>query len=275
MKLVEIIREELRHVDEELNLVRKKLSSFPSGNLLCQKDGNAYRYFLRQKEKDAGQSQYIYVPAAQRGDLEPFAAKAYYTSRLRDLLLQQKSLKKFLSAYPAAVRNSDFPYVSYTERLLANPGMLNILPPSIATTPEKIQAWMTADYQSNPYHPEQLIYQTPNGIRVRSKSELIIASFLQENNIPYRYECALVLGSRVIYPDFTIMHPVRGNILIHEHFGMMEDPNYVQATLDKLNLYFTNGYIPGVNLLVSFESRTHPLDVSLLREMLRYFLIDN
>lgn len=42
--------------------------------------------------------------------------------------------------------------------------------------------------------------------RVRSKSEVIIADILNQEGIPYRYECPLQLkGWGKVYPDFTVL----------------------------------------------------------------------
>lgn len=48
------------------------------------------------------------------------------------------------------------------------------------------------------------IHYTNRGELVRSKSEMIIANLLAQNEIPYEYEKALWLGNKRIHPDFTI-----------------------------------------------------------------------
>ena len=41
---------------------------------------------------------------------------------------------------------------------------------------------------------------------------------------------------------------------------MMDAPEYVKKAIDKLKKYFTNGLIPGYNLILTFESSDSPLD---------------
>lgn len=98
---------------------------------------------------------------------------------------------------------------------------------------------------------------------MRSKSECLIANFLYQRNITYRYEAAIELegidgfGNKYswkIYPDFTILHPKTREIIIWEHFGMMDNAEYSRSALLKINNYINNGYIPGINLICTFES---------------------
>jgi hypothetical protein len=39
-----------------------------------------------------------------------------------------------------------------------------------------------------------------------------------------------------IYPDFTIRHPVTGEVYYWEHFGMMDNENYAHNVYSKLQL---------------------------------------
>ena len=93
------------------------------------------------------------------------------------------------------------------------------------------------EYEKNPKHPEQLIVPTVRGINVRSKSEALIAFGLDMHKIPYRYECRLPIKRPEIYPDFTILQPNTGNIIIWEHFGMMDHPDYVHKASAKMHTY--------------------------------------
>ena len=62
---------------------------------------------------------------------------------------------------------------------------------------------------------------------LRSKSEAIIDMILYKNGIPFRYEEKIVLGDVILYPDFVIRHPKTGDFYYWEHFGMMDDEDYI------------------------------------------------
>ena len=120
---------------------------------------------------------------------------------------------------------------------------------------------------------EQLIHPIFNGQKVRSKSEAIIATMLHVNKIPFHYEEALHLGKRVIYPDFTIRHPVTGQIYYWEHFGMMDNENYAQVAFRKMQLYNINGIMLSDTLLATYESEEAPLKSNIVENMIQqYFL---
>ena len=95
--------------------------------------------------------------------------------------------------------------------------------------------------------------------------------FLYINKIPFRYECALQLGEMTLYPDFTVKHPVTGEVYYWEHFGMMDEPNYCKKACSKLQLYSSHGILPTVNLIMTFESKKHPLSSDMIEEIIEYY----
>ncbi len=94
---------------------------------------------------------------------------------------------------------------------------------------------------------------------------------LYTHKIPFRYECALSLNHVVIYPDFTIRHPITGQIYYWEHFGMMDHPTYSQNTCSKLQLYTANGIYPSIQLITTYETKDHPLDSEYVETMIHHF----
>ena len=112
--------------------------------------------------------------------------------------------------------------------------------------------WSKEKYDSNPYKAEHLIFKTLKGHLVRSKSERFIADTLYMLNIPYRYECFLDLGGHIIYPDFMILKP-NSELLLWEHFGLLDNEEYLKSCLIKLKRYNENGYCLHRNLICTTE----------------------
>ena len=81
---------------------------------------------------------------------------------------------------------------------------------------------------------------------------------LTQHGISFRYECELMIGKTVFYPDFTILNPNNGLLIYWEHLGMMDEPEYSRKALYKLNKYIEYGLIPGKNLILTFESKENP-----------------
>ena len=138
---------------------------------------------------------------------------------------------------------------------------------------QELLQWAQAEYPTNPYFPEHLIYRSPSGTMVRSKSEALIATLLFTNKIPFRYECALQLDDTTIYPDFTILHPITRQVYYWEHCGMMDSPVYAMKATKKLHLYTSHGFIPSIQLITTYESQTSPLDTTLFNTLIQYYFL--
>ena len=159
------------------------------------------------------------------------------------------------------------------EQLLETAVYAELLKKVFTSVNTEIAEWEKQDYERCPKYPEQLIHPIFNGQKVRSKSEAIIATMLHVNRIPFHYEEALHLGKRVIYPDFTIRHPVTGQTYYWEHFGMMDNENYAQAAFQKMQLYNINGIMLSDTLLATYESEEVPLKSNIVENMIQqYFL---
>ena len=80
-------------------------------------------------------------------------------------------------------------------------------------------------------------------------------------------------GYGTVYPDFTLLN-VRARTEIYlEHFGMMDNPEYAQKAIQKLETYSKNGIYIGKNLLVTFETLRNPLDMKMVEGMLKEFIL--
>ncbi len=101
---------------------------------------------------------------------------------------------------------------------------------------------------------------TANGEKCRSKSEAMIGTCLEHRGSIYWYDTALRLADgSVIYPDFKIYQPVRRRLIILEHFGMMDNPNYSEKAIRRLEKYSQSGFYLGLNLFYTYETRDKPL----------------
>lgn len=93
-------------------------------------------------------------------------------------------------------------------------------------------------------NPEALKFYTKMGIIVRSKSEVIIATALYDNNIKFEYEKAIKISDGIYYPDFTV-EKKNGDIILWEHLGLIDNPDYRNKAYRKILKYNENGYYQG------------------------------
>lgn len=102
------------------------------------------------------------------------------------------------------------------------------------------------------WYSEGLKYVTKCGIAVRSKSEMIIADILYSYGILFLYEPTIQVGDRVLHPDFLIIRS-DGSIIIWEHFGLFDEPEYKEKMIEKMELYGKNGFDLHTNLIFTTE----------------------
>ena len=75
--------------------------------------------------------------------------------------------------------------------------------------------------------------------------------------------------------DFTIRHPKTGETYYWEHFGMIDSESYNHRFAGKLADYESDGIFPGINLILTYESRKFPLSISMIDEIIEeWFLQD-
>lgn len=193
------------------------------------------------------------------------ARKKYLTLKLEDIKNEKHALDYYLKHHR--------PSAKADELLSTHSGYQKLLAPQFTPLSTELSLWMNSPYECNPSHPERLIYKSTSGNMVRSKSEMMIDMLLLQYQIPFRYECALVLENTILYPDFTIRHPTTGEYYYWEHFGLMDQPAYASNTISKLRLYTENNLLPGIHLITTYETLEHPLDMDMVVKIIEYYFM--
>lgn len=254
IKQLQLQKEELSN---QITALSKSLKTFPTGKLICSRNGTCFKWYHSDGKHKT------YIPKKNQSYAEQLAIKKYITLKYDDLIRQRKAINSFLRQYPS---------YSQAEQLLNQSSAFHqLLTPYFKLDEESLLDWVNAPYESNPYHPEHLTHKTLSGRMVRSKSEALIDTILYTKKIPYRYECLLYLNGKEIYPDFTIKHPISHQLLYWEHLGKMDDPEYSRKAYEKIQLYINNGFVPGVNLILTFETQEHPLTIDYVNHIVEYY----
>ncbi|MCQ2577173.1 MAG: hypothetical protein MJ176_01450 [Treponema sp.] len=114
---------------------------------------------------------------------------------------------------------------------------------------------------------------TANGEKVRSKSEVIIADTLSRMKIPYKYEMSLELkDGKTIYPDFCCLNLRTRQEVYWEHFGLMDDPDYISKAISKIKKIQESGYNLGENFIFTMEKSELPLNPKFVQTMVEKYL---
>ncbi len=231
----------------------------PEGRLTYFKSKKHYKYF-----RSDGHTR-CYIPVADRELARQLAWKKYWSCMREDLEQEKWAVDAYIKRKAGKKKR--------VEELIENDkGCMALLGEGVKTKNQVIEAWMQEPYETNREFPEALKHKTIAGHKVRSKSEAMITAYLYRNQIPYRYECALTLDGVTLYPDFTIKHPKTGQIYYWEHFGKMDDERYIRKTQRKFQTYTSNGIIPTIQLITTYETKENPLDMETIEEIVeKYF----
>lgn len=248
-------------VEQKIMLLEEELCEYPEGELQCVNNGSYTKWFHKLgKEKK-------YLPKEQKLLAQQLATKKYLSLQLNDLIQQKQAIDLYLKHRESHPDKAD--------ALLTNNSEYRTLISNLSDDFEKeITDWKNSPYEQNESYPQQKIYKTVTGQYVRSKSEVFISTVLHKYAIPFRYECALTLGNKVIYPDFTIRHPKTGKIYYYEHFGRMDDASYCKKACAKLELYSLNGIVPTIQLLATFETSDNPLTPEAVERLVKQYFIE-
>lgn len=246
-------------LDKRERTILERLQTYPAGKLIYSQNGKHKKWYI------SCNGQKIYIPSKEKNTAVTMAEKKYYEAMLQDILQEKYAIQGYLNLCSKDKTRE--------EQMLETTVYSELLQKAFTSSNAGITEWEKQDYERCPKYPEQLIHPIFDGQKVRSKSEAIIATMLHVNKIPFHYEEALHLGRKVIYPDFTIRHPVTGRTYYWEHFGMMDNENYAQAAFQKMQLYNINGIMLSDTLLATYESEESPLKSNIVENMIQqYFL---
>ncbi len=243
--------------------LNNELAKLPKGTLRIWKNGKgkSYRHYIELDGKRHS------LPMSQKALIVQLARKNILKKMLQDAQREKEAIESYLKKH----RDGD----SVTEYLAKEPYIEELVRPLFQIRDERLQKWAEADYPSTAGHTESLIHKGPRGQKFRSKSEAQIANALYKNKIAYRYEMDHTINGITYHIDFTICHPKTGETYYWEHLGMIDSESYNHRFAGKLADYESDGIFPGINLILTYESRKFPLSISMIDEIIEeWFLQD-
>lgn len=258
--LTNMLKQRKMQLEQRIGETKRALRAAPSGSLRVSGPRGSARYYCYQGSEM--KQQYI----RDRVRAQKLAQKNYDQRILRASEKELRLVDEMLRSYPKHLGEDVFEDLSRERQ--------ELIKPILETDEEFVQHWLSVRYEGKTFQDNSTAYITDRNERVRSKSELLLANLLNKKGIPYRYEYPLTLkGIGTIFPDFCILNVRLRKEYIHEHFGMMDDPEYAGKAVGKLNLYMLNGYYPGERLIITSETRNHQLDMKCLNQIIdKYYL---
>ena len=245
-------REHARLVEKACK-IRKELQGMPEGKLVCVSNGKYQKWY-----QSDGHTK-VYIKRKNRVLAERLAWKNFLVAQLKDIEDEQRAIEFYLRHYPTEQR---------ADKLLSE----ELLQSFFTSLSQELREWMKEPYEKNLYHTERLVHRVGE-LTVRSKSESMIAMALLKHRIPFRYECALYLGEKVVFPDFTIRHPKTGEVYYWENFGLMDRIDYAQNTCGKIQLYVSHHIVPTIQLITTYETKEHPLTMEVIEKVIEHYFL--
>lgn len=261
---IDNLKEELKIITEQKKYVLNELSKYSdimNSALVLKKSNGFYQYYFRDENNDLE-----YIPSVNKDLAIRLAQKDYYEKMLTNLHGQEMAIKRFLSKYNSASVSNLFEKLSEGRKQLINP--------IIKSDADYIDDWYEKYSGAQNKYDKASSYKTNNGEEVRSKSEKILADLFYKYGVIYQYEPEITLHNGIkCYPDFVLLNLRERKTYFWEHFGLTSDNIYSDKNLEKLARYEKSGIISGENLIISTESNGINLDVNIIEQKIKKFLL--
>ena len=258
-----------KQIEERVDFLRQivaekeeNLKKAPEGTLNISRNGKYVSYY----KKDVADKTRSYIKNDQMDLVKALCQKDYDQRVLERAKEELKILEKANKKYPQCIMEDIYDTLIDDRKRLVDPLFMS--------DEEFVKNWESVEYPLSGFRENAPEFYTYKGERVRSKTEILIANTLKDYNIPYRYECPLYLnGYGLIHPDFTALNVRSRKEFYWEHLGRMDDMEYVQDNLDRIDAYQKNNIYIGENLILTYETHRRPISSKKIETMiLRYLL---
>lgn len=266
--LSETAARRLLELKQALRVCQRSCSSDkePAERLRVLTKGKAYQYYVVPKVENSAHSTApntngTYLKARNRRRAAVIAQFDYDKKIVQQLQHDIAILQSFIDNY----------HTDDIDKIYAqlHPGRKRLITPARLSDDAYIMEWQSKPVEGKSFEHDTSEFFTNDGLRVRSKSEIIIANELTKAGVPFRYEAPINLESHhsiTIHPDFTCLNIQTRQEVIWEHFGLMTSPDYVRNAIHKIALYSANGFILGKNLIATFEGGETTLSVKQVKQ---------
>ena len=263
--MIKNLEERSLSLRKAVDKAKRCLGKAPEGHLQysTSKRTNTIQYFHRTDPKSTHGK---YIPVSKRKLAVSLAQKDYMKRLLPVAQKEQTLIENLLSFYNSTMTMEEL-YKSLPEPCR------RLVTPVEPSEDEYIQTWYAVEYEHKEFCEDAPEYYAANGVRMRSKSELLIADCLLRLNVPFRYECPLTLeGCGTIHPDFTVLNVSQRKTLYWEHLGMMDVPEYAESAVSRIGHYIRNNIIPGDELILTYETKAIPLHTLQAEKLIKHYL---
>ena len=238
-----------------------KLQDIPDYKIRVGRSNGSFQYYRVDKKTN----KIVYIKKAHQEALRKILQCNYEMEINKKLKILRKRLNEFLSIYDIDDIEKVYTNLPEARKILVTP--------IVETKEEFVKKWESIVYEPMEIS-DNIEFVSVNGVKVRSKSELIISNMLEKNGVCYRYEYPIILkGLGTVRPDFLCLNKRTLKEYVWEHFGMMDNIAYANKNIAKIQTYEQNGFLAGKNMIMTFESSMTPLSSATIKQMIEEYLL--
>lgn len=234
----------------------KELKKLPPGRLIIREDGKNINYLHMYKAGDRTVRRGI---TKDKELIRLLARKKYLQESLAILKRDIPLLEKMVEKHTAPITDNIIKAMPKAYRKLE--------PRDFLPDFQNRQEWAEADFRQSTDRLEERRHVTARGLKVRSKSEVVIADKLDFYKIPFRYEEMLYIENHSFAPDFKVL--TERGIVYWEHCGKVNDRRYMQRHKWKIGMYERADIVPWKNLIVTYDYEDGSLDTRVIDSEIR------
>ncbi len=261
-KDLSVQHDELKKLEAKASDRLKSYKGLEKGNIrVCTHNGISQFYFKKE-----GEEKEHYIPKIEMSKIKLLIQRDYDEKIQKKLADMIKRIGKFNESYDA----------DSIEQLYYNLpiGRRELVTPIQPTRQMLIDEWYKNHPGDRNTYERKYEFITLKGEAARSKSEKMIADYLNVKGIPYVCEPEVFFrdGSRAC-PDFAALNVRKNKTVYIEHLGLINQTGYATRNFNKLLDYEEIGLVLGDNLMITMETEERPLDMAVVEKKVADYLL--
>ncbi len=258
-----IMEKRIASLEKIVEAKTKSLEAAPEGRLRTSNHRGKTQYFHRRKPNDRNG---IYLQEEKTNLAAALAQKDYDERILNAAENEIQAIHNYFKKVPEKTVESIYPELPEARQRLVTP----IIEPDEIF----IKQWLAQPHGFASSQNSRPHVYNDQGIISDSKSELLISQQFDKHKLVYLPHFSLLLkGYGQVIADFKILNKRTRKEYYWEHLGLMDNPQYKAHNIPKINAYILNGYIPGRNLILTYECENSFLDLRVVDKLIESFLI--
>ena len=233
------MQDKKKELEELLSKVKERISQAPCGTLRISQRGQYLQYYHRTEPKDTKGK---YIKKSDMDLVKELAQKDYDQKIVIEIKQQLEVINNCLEKYhPEGIER-----VYKDLHQLRKPLVHSVF----RSDEEYAQVWRNMDYEK------------------KASNKLL------KMGVAYRYEYPIrFISGHIVHPDFYCLNIRTRKEFAWEHFGMMDNQEYANNAIRKIEEYRKNGYWFGKNLIATFETLSRPINVNTVEQTIKQYLL--